>query len=466
MTTTPDIDPVDGKVAEEAPESWERVSGYVQAGDVQGLRDFLQSLPSSEVARTVDRLEAEERTDLIVLLAPEDAADVLEEVPESEAVELLAELAPMAAAAIVDELRSDVQVDMLAGLEEEQSEAILVEMDDEESADVRERLVYDADTAGGLMVTEYLAYGQDLRAADVIDDLREHGEEYSDYNVQYTYVVDAQQRLTGVVPMRTLLLARRDRPLRELMIAEPMRVTVTDDLDTLEEFFDDNGFLGVPVVDADGHLAGVVHRREVQEANERQADRTYLESSGIVGGEELRSMSVWTRSRRRLSWLSVNILLNVVAASVIAAYQETLSAVIALAVFLPIISDMSGCSGNQAVAVSMRELTLGLIRPAEMLRVLWGELRVGLLNGLVLGALLGGVAWLWQGNLWLGLVVAAALALNTLVAVCLGGLVPLVLRRLDKDPALASGPILTTVTDMCGFFLVLSFASLVLPRLL
>jgi magnesium transporter len=186
---------------------------------------------------------------------------------------------------------------------------------------------------------------------------------------------------------------------------------------------------------------------------------------GIVGGEELRTLPLRVRSVRRLSWLTVNILLNVLAASVIAFHQDTLQQVIALAVFLPIISDMSGCSGNQAVAVSMRELSLGFVRPRELWRVLGKEASVGIINGLVLGALLGVVGWLWQGNWMLGAVVASALAINTLVAVCFGGTIPLILKGVGQDPALASGPILTTVTDMSGVFLVLSIAGAVLPWL-
>jgi magnesium transporter len=135
-------------------------------------------------------------------------------------------------------------------------------------------------------------------------------------------------------------------------------------------------------------------------------------------------------------------------------------------VFLPIVSDMSGCSGNQAVAVSMRELTLGAAEPKDVARVWSKEVVVGLINGLALGLLLGLAAWAWKGNPVLGLVVGAALALNTVLAVSIGGTVPLILKRLNIDPAVASGPLLTTITDMCGFFLVLSLASLVLPRLL
>ena len=186
---------------------------------------------------------------------------------------------------------------------------------------------------------------------------------------------------------------------------------------------------------------------------------------GIVGGDEVRSLPTATRSRRRLSWLSINIVLNIIAASVIAFYIDILDQVIALAVFLPIISDMSGASGNQAVAVSMRELSLGLVRPRDVGWVWLKEISVGLINGTVLGVLIAIVAMIWDGSPYLGLVVGATLALNTLIAVSIGGTVPLFLKRLGVDPAIASGPILTTVTDICGFFLALTFASLLLVQL-
>jgi magnesium transporter len=177
-------------------------------------------------------------------------------------------------------------------------------------------------------------------------------------------------------------------------------------------------------------------------------------------------MPTWLRSRRRLAWLSSNIVLNIIAASVISAYEETLAAVIAIAVFLPMVSDMSGCSGNQAVGVSMRELSLGLTRPIDLFHVLRKELSVGIINGIALGILIGIVAWVWKDSAFLGLVIGLALSINTLVAVSIGGTVPLMLKHLGIDPAVAAGPLLTTVTDMAGFFLVLSLASLFMPQLL
>ena len=220
----------------------------------------------------------------------------------------------------------------------------------------------------------------------------------------------------------------------------------------------------MPAVDDEGKLLGVVRRAAVEEAIARRTARQFRLVQGIIGGEEVRTLPVTVRSGRRLAWLSANIVLNVIAASVIVYFEETLAQLIALAAFLPIISDMSGCSGNQAVAVSMRELSLGLVRPREVLRV-WGkEVSVGLINGAALGVLLGVVAWLWRGNATLGIVVGVALALNTLVAVSIGGSVPLILKGLGVDPALASGPILTTVTDICGFFFTLGLAALALSR--
>ena len=452
-------------ISESAIEPWDRLRELIAERRAEEILPFLASLAPGEPARAIDRLGEDDRNALFTLLPPDEAAGVLDSLPDAEAAGLIEDLPAADAAAIVSELPSDGQADLLGRIEEGDAEAILERMGTARATVARRLLSYEPHTAGGLMMEEYLAYPEAGSVGDVVADLRAHGERYADYNVQYAYVTTAEGRLAGVLRVRDLLLSPETRPLREIMLGDPLRVFDTTALEDLKRFFDEHTLFGVPVTDADGRLVGVVRRAAVEEALRQGATRVYLAFSGLVGEEELRSMPVGTRSARRLSWLSINIVLNVLAASVIAAYQETLSAVIALAVFLPIISDMSGCSGNQAVAVSIRELTLGLIRPYEYLRVVVKEGAVGIMNGIVLGILLGGLAFIWKQNVYLSLVVGAALALNTVVAVLIGGLVPLALKALRLDPALASGPILTTVTDMCGFFLVLSMASAVLPRL-
>ncbi len=444
---------------------WENLKEVLATDDTAGLTHLLEGLSPAETARGISRLTHQEQRKLLILLSPEDAADVLEDISNTQAVDLIEDLPAESAAAIVDEIPSDKQADLLGELDREDAEAILGKMSPEESADVRRLLTFDPETAGGLMITEYLAYEQDSQVKEVLDDLQIHREEYVDYHVQYLYVQDKKGRLQGVLRMHDLLFASKDALLHTFMIKTPLKVGVDATMNALRQFFDEHKLFGVPVVDHDDRLVGVVLAEAVEEASREKTTRQFLGLSGIVGGEEFRSMPLWVRSGRRFSWLSINIVLNVIAASIIAYYQDTLSAAIALAVFLPMISDMSGCSGNQAVAVSMRELTLGLIRKNEFPRVIGKEVALGVINGLALGVLLGGVALLWKGNIYLGMVVGGALMLNTILSVMLGGCLPLILKTVNLDPALVSSPLLTTVTDMCGFFLVLSMGTAVLSKL-
>lgn len=444
---------------------WEVLAELVAAGDRAAVKAQMVALEPLETVRVVARLDEDERKELLTLLAPEDAADVIEHMPDVHAAEALESMSPAEAARILEELPSDAQADLLGDLEEVEAEAILAAMQPEDAAELRELAAYPENTAGGLMLTELVQVPARSSVDEVIDSIRQHAEEYAGYDIQYVYVVDELERLVGVLRLRDLLMAPRNVRVERVMLRDAHSVRDNANLDELMHFFEEHHFFGAPVLDEDGVLCGVLRRSGVEAALAEQSDETFRRTQGIVGGEELRSMPLLLRSRRRLAWLSVNIVLNVLAASVIALHQDTLQAVIALAVFLPIISDMSGCSGNQAVAVSLRELTLGTIRSSDLWPVLLGEVRLGLINGLALGSLIGIVAWIWQGNAWLGLVAGAALAINTLVAVCIGGAIPLILRRFGKDPALAAGPILTTITDMCGFFLVLSLAALLLERL-
>jgi magnesium transporter len=444
--------------------AWQDLEQLINAGDAGQVEAYLDALPIGETPLVLSRLSEEDQSKLLAGLSAAYAAELLQQLPDVQAIELLEELPTKTAADIIDNLPSDEQADLFGDLDSHVAEAILTEMEPAAAQGLRSLARYRDDVAGGLMVREYLAYPDDRTVAQVIDDMRSNADEYRDYQVQYAYVTGAGDRLVGVLRLRDLLLARPFSSIGDLMLSDPLTVSDSTSLNELRDVFDKHSFFGVPVTDGYGRLLGVVRRAAVDEAlADRNAD-DYRKAQGIVR-EELRTMPTLVRSRRRLAWLTVNIGLNVVAASVIAFYQDVLAQVIALAVFLPIISDMSGCSGNQAVAVSMRELSLGLVRPTELFRVWWKEITVGTLNGVALGLLLAAVVWAWKGNPWLGLVVGAAMALNTIIAVSIGGTLPLLMRRLKLDPALASGPILTTITDMCGFFLVLSLAAALISRL-
>ena len=434
------------------------------ANDPDAIDAYLATLSGADVVRAMFRLESEERHAILVAVEPETAAEFIEDVPDEVAADLIEALPAAEAASIVTALPSHEQANLLAEVEDEDVDRILGAMAPESAREARQLLSYPAESAGGLMVRQYLAFPGSGTAREVLEELTSGVRDLSRYLLQYAYIVEFDGALAGVVRTRDLVAAAPESVLSVLM-SRPTAVNAQADLATVDACLEEAEVLSLPVTDDAGNMLGVVERAHVDDALVERATDDHLKSQGIVGGEELRSMPLTERTGRRLSWLSINIVLNMLSVSVIAAFEETLAAVIVLAVFLPIVSDMSGCSGNQAVAVSMRELTLGVVTPRDALRVWWQEAKVGILNGLALGVLLGAGAWAWKGNPALGVVVALALSINTVVAVSIGGTVPLLLKRFGADPAVASGPILTTVTDMCGFFLVLGIATLALSWL-
>jgi magnesium transporter len=431
--------------------------------DGAALADLLDPLSLSEALRELLNLPVDQRSAALSLLPPERAAELVEEAPNALAVDLVERLVSEQAAEIILELDSDIQADVIGELEDADAEAILARMDPEDAADVRRLVEYDDDVAGGLMVAEAFTFSDGDTVGKVLRRFAHEEYDLERYRGQHPYVLNSDGVPVGVLSLRSLLSTRRSIKLTDIMVP-PITVPASMPLEELEDLFDEHPFLGLPVVETDGNLVGVVSRSAVDEALLERAESASLKRQGVFG-DELRSMPLPLRARRRLQWLSANIVLNVIAASVISAYEQTLSAVIALAVFLPMVSDMSGCSGNQAVAVSMRELSLGLVRPIDAVRVWIKEVSVGIINGCVLGLLIGLVAWMWKGNPFLGLVIGGALGLNTIIAVSIGGVLPLLLKRIGQDPAVASGPLLTTITDMAGFFLVLSLATAMMPLL-
>jgi len=444
------------------------LSVLVEADDADQVTAYLHDLPPEETAYTISHLDEECRTSMFSLLAeaePEFAADLMEHFDDAHAAEIVGELEPVAAAAIVDEMDSDEQADVLGELPSQDAEAILGEMSPEEAIDTRRRMRYDEDTAGGLMITEYLAYSGSMPVEEVADDLRDHSDKYEEYEVRYVYATHLDGRLEGVVPMRNLVMTKRGTPLGKLAIPTPLLVTVDTHVDELEDLFDRIDLSAIPVVDEASQLVGVVQRHAVQEARSEAAEEDLAKFGGIVRGEELRSMPVLSRTLRRLVYLVPIGGLLMLSASVINVFIETVEELPILAMFLPVVSGICGSGGGQAVAVSMREISLGLIKPADLMRVMFKEMAVAFFGGAVLGLLLFAVIGLWQGSFALGLVIGVAIPLVMMVAKATGGCMPLLLRKIGLDPAMASVPVVTTVVDLVGFMVVLGIATLMLTSL-
>jgi magnesium transporter len=416
------------------------------------------------VAWCLSRFPVEEQVRAFSFVPPESSARIFEEMDLLHQVEILKLGRLPVLSTLLRHLDSDEIADVLGALDPVEKEKWLATLPDQELKEAQSLLAYPPDTAGGLMAKEYLTVPISLSAGEVASRLQALASNFEKMRVTYVYVVDDRGGLKGVLPLRDLIFRTRETPIESFMVKNVTTIPDTASKRDVAELFRQRNLLALPVVTGDAKLVGIITADDVIDVIQELANEEMLKLSG-VSTEETRDAPLFSIVRRRLSWLSINIVLDLISASVITLFQNTLQAVIALAFFLPIISDMSGCSGMQAVAVSIRDLALQKIVPSEYYRVLRKELAIGFLNGAVLGALLGLVALLLKGIPMLGLVVALALWINSLIAVGFGGLIPLAIKHLKFDPAIASGPILTTITDMIGFFILLGLATVWLPWL-
>jgi magnesium transporter len=442
----------------------DNLENLVEQGRVAEAADLIAAAHSQDAADALQSLEADQVAEILILLEPDHAADILEDLPDDLAGDILEQIQPRQAAEIVTELISDEEADILQELSEHQQEAIIEHLDQEQADIAREMLAYGEDTAGGLMQKEYLAVPIDLTATEARRTLQMMAEDEEDfYPYSYIYTVDDGGRFKGVLGLRALLFAQPHTAVKNLVTENATFVSPETIGEDLMKMFRRTDLLSLPVVGEDGRLLGIVTQEDAQQFEQEESAEEFLRFSGIVGGEEVRDMPLRQRAGRRLVWLVIKMALNVIPASVVAAYTKT-PAFLMLAPILPIISDMGGSGGSQAIAVTIRELAMNRIRTADYAWVMAKEVGVGVVNGLVLGLLLGIGSYIATGSVavTLGLVVAVATVANTLLAVVAGGLMPIILRKLKVDPAVASGPILTMITDTCGFFFVLALATILI----
>jgi magnesium transporter len=421
----------------------------------QDAATLLANANPTDAADRLQDLDPEDAVRILVLLDRRHAADILEELPDDLAADALEEMQPKEAAEIVTEMVSDEEADVLQEVSEPAMEAILGHLDDAQEQMARELLSYGEDTAGGLMQKEFIAVGEDLLATDARRQLQAISEYAETYPYSYIYGVDDAHRFVGVLSLRSLLFAQPTTPVSSLISRDAEFVTADTPAEALVQIFRRRKLLSLPVVDGSGRMLGIVSQEDAMRFSKEESEEEFLRFSGIAGGEEVRDMPLASRAGRRLVWLVIKMVLNIIPASVVARYTHT-PAFGLLAPILPIISDMGGSGGSQAIAVSIRELSTGRIKAADIGWVVGKELGIGVLNGLVLGMLLGIGTLYFTSNSTLSLCVGIAMLANTLVAATIGGLMPLFLRKIRVDPAVASSPILTMVTDTCGFYFVLA----------
>lgn len=427
------------------------------------LRELLEKNPA-DIAEILSDMSEERATELIHrLFLRHSAAQPLGEMDPNESAELVVRLDREEASMILSRMDPDDAVDMLLELPDAIQQELLSRLSRKDAEVLRDLLSYPPDSAGGLMSPEIVPLSLSMTVQEAIDQLRRRVEEAE--TVYYAYAVDDDGRLLGVLSLRDMALAPSGSTLTDLVVRDAVRVPLDMDVEDVARLFDKYDFFALPVVDDDGRLRGVITVDDVIDVIREEATEDFLKFGGISGGEEYPHTPPRSSIRRRLPWMAANIVLNLVAVSAIAIFEGTIAQVVALAVIMPIISDMGGNVGLQALSVSIRGLAVGKVNINELWQVMRKELAVGLVNGLILGLQLGVIAYLWRGSFYLGLIAAVAMAINTITAGVLGATLPIALKWLKLDPAMMTGAILTTITDFSGFFVFLGLGTLFLERL-
>jgi magnesium transporter len=446
----------------EAKNVLEKIRVYLAAGPTEGLRQFLREVHYADLAEALPELNLAQQIKIIRMCEPNKAAAVLYELDRSEVVALLEGLGERRVALILREMSTDDAADLLGEMPREEQERFLSLMGTTEAEDVQELLVYEPDTAGGIMTTEYVAVKKDLTAEEAINSLRATAPDAE--TVYYVYVVDRDNMLVGVVSLRELILSAPATRVADIMRTEVVSVNVRTDQEEVARIVGKYDFLAVPVVDDERKLLGIVTVDDVLDVLEEEATEDILRLAHVEYEGRYFGTSVLKRAGRRLPWLVVLLFGGLLAASVIANFSATLSAITALAFFMTVMAGGPGNLATQTLAVVVRGLATGEVSPRGVLTVITGEVGVAVLIGVVSGTIMAGVAYVWQGEAVLGFIVGVSLTASMIIAAVIGSFVPLIINRFGIDPALASGPFITTLMDVCSMLIYFSLATFFLHR--
>ena len=437
-------------------ESLDRVQRALRTGSLEEIRTLFGDLHPAEIALVLESLPPAERDVVWLAIDPGVHAEVIAEAEDAVRAARLAVLAPESVASIAQGVDPDDAADMLQDLPGEVMEEVLTALDDQERSRLESVLRYEEDTAGGLMNLDVVTVRPDVTLEVVSRFLRRRGEIPEKTN--RLFVVDRRNRYLGSMRLADLLINEPERVVEDLVMDDLPAVPVDMDDAEVARLFEQLNLLTAPVVDANGTLLGRITVDDVVDVIRDEGDHSLMSMAGLDEEEDLFA-PVLVASRRRALWLAANLATAFVAAWVIGRFEGTIQELVALAVLMPVVASMGGIAGSQTLTIFIRALALGQISGANFGSLMSRELWVGVINGVVWAGVVGLVAWLWFESAGLALVAGTALAINLVCAALSGAGIPMVLRRLNIDPALAGGVILTTVTDVVGFLALLGLGA-------
>lgn len=410
--------------------------------DFQGIVDELQPY---DIAKIYRELPEKHRLKFLLFLTPKQIAELIQELDLGQQADVLQKLGVEKSSTIMGLMDNDDLADLLNEMSEEKIQEFLSQMGKEESFEVQNLMQYPAETAGGIMTNRFVWIRENYTVREAVDKFKSFAQFAETIN--YLYVLDEDKKLVGVVSYRDLLLADLNDKIVDIMFTRIISVPVDMDQEEVAKTIERYDFIAVPVVEHDGKLVGIITVDDVidvfiQEANED------IQKLSASGKDIDFNTGAITAAFRRLPWLILLLFIGLISGNIISSFETTLEQVVALAFFMPMIAGMTGNTGTQSLAVVVRGLTTNEIDKKAIYRLILRELGVGLIIGIINGTLIAIIAYVWQGNIWLGLVVGASLLATLVIGTLAGTIIPIILYQLKVDPAIASGPLITTLNDI------------------
>ena len=434
----------------------ERLSQALGSGTFADVKRMLNGLPAADVAHLLESSPPKFRHILWQMVELENEGDVINELGDELRAHFLSDMDAAEVAQITEHLQDDDLADILQQLPDRVTREVLDSMDQRDRTRLEQVMNYPDDTAGGLMSTDTITIRPPLTLDVVLRYLRRHNEIPA--MTDNLIVVNRNDQFIGLLPLNTLLVSDPSATVREMMLTDVPPIPAAMPDDEVARLFERNDWVSAPVVDDDGRLLGRITIDDVVDVIREDADHSLTSMAGLAEDTDTFAPVLNTASRRAI-WLGINLLTAFIAASVINVFQETIEKVVALAVLMPIVASMGGIAGTQTLAVMVRGIALGQVSKNNESWLIHREVGAGILNGLLWAAVVAVAASAWFQDWTLGLIIALAIIINLVTAAFTGAALPLLLKRLKIDPALAGGVVLTTVTDVVGFFSFLGLAT-------
>jgi len=402
------------------------------------------------------------KLDLFKKLSPNIIADIIDDADDDEKYDLLSIHEDIIQKKIIHEMSSDELVDLLEAVTGDEAKSIMIKMDKEDVDEVNELLTYPPDSAGGIMATEFVSIKENMTIGETLHYLQKETPDVD--NAYYIYVVDENALLKGVISLRDIVINSFNVKISDIMNDNAMSIPVDMDKEEVGHIFEKYGYLTMPVVNEYMQILGIVTSDDVMEILSDEHTEDLYRLAGIKEDEKVTG-SLKSAVSSRLPWLFVNLLTAILAAATVSLFEGTIQKVVALATFMPIVAGMGGNAGTQTLTIIIRSIALGEVTAKNSLKILLKEFGVGLFTGIAMGVAVAFLGYLWEKNIVFGVVIGLSMVLNMVAATISGFAVPVILRKLNIDPALASAVFVTTVTDVLGFFFFLGLATLFLPYL-